>query len=109
MNEAYIPVLVALVAGPVAALVAARYTRPKMRADASETLARISLSLVEPQKQRITELELKVARLEEHIERLEKENAALHVWAQHLVGQVVEGGMDPIPFDSSFLRRDGDD
>jgi uncharacterized membrane-anchored protein YhcB (DUF1043 family) len=107
MSE-YVPVMVALVAGPIAAVVTARLSKPKVRADATKTLTDISLSLVEPQKRRIEQLETHMKTCENRISDLEAENRALHRWAQHLIGQVVEHGGDPVPFDSTFLTG-GDD
>jgi hypothetical protein len=101
--------MVALIAGPVAAIVAARLSKPKVRADATKTLTDISLSLVEPQKRRIADLETHMKTCEDRIAKLEAENAALHRWAQHLIGQVVEHGGDPVPFNSSFLAGGTDD
>ena len=108
MSE-YIPVFVALIAGPLAVLVTVYFSRDKVRADASKTLTDISLSLIEPQKQRISDLERRIVDMAKQIDRLEAENEALHAWAQHLVAQVIEGGAEPVPFDSSFLpgREDG--
>lgn len=84
MNE-YVPVMVALVAGPLAAIVTARLSRPKVRADATKTLTDISLSLIEPQKQRIVECEKRMARIEK--------------WAHLLSAQVIEAGQTPIRFE----------
>ena len=78
----YVPVLVALVAGPVAAIVTARLSQPKVRADATKTLTDISLSLVEPQRQRIADCERRMARIER--------------WAHALAAQVIEAGKTPI-------------
>lgn len=105
----YIPVLVALIAGPLAVLVTVYFSRDKVRADASKTLTDISLSLIEPQKRRIGDLERKIMDMEKQIGQLEAENEALHTWAQLLFTQVVEAGDTPIPFDSEFLPGGNDE
>ncbi|MFC1740182.1 hypothetical protein ACFL0N_01725 [Pseudomonadota bacterium] len=97
MND-YIPVIIALIAGPTVAFITARMSRPKVIADAAKTYTDISLSLVEPQKTRIAELEKKMDGCQIRIKHLEDENNALHVWAKVLVAQVVEAGDTPIPF-----------
>lgn len=102
MND-YIVVVVALIGGPLVAYLTSRASRPKVQAEAAKTYTDISLSLVEPQKRRIADLESKMSGCELRIKQLEDENNALHTWAQHLVAQVVEHGGAPVPFDSSFL------
>jgi len=99
MNE-YIPVVVALIASPLVAWITVRASRPKVKADASETLTAISLSLLEPLQERIEELERHAEVNEDRIAKLEKENRALHRWAQILHAQVIEAGGEPIQFDA---------
>ena len=100
----YVPVVVALIAGPLAVLVTAYLSRDKVKTDATKTLTDISLSLVEPQMRRIDIMQSEINELREKVDKLEDENEALHVWAQHLVGQVVGHGGVPVAFDSSFLQ-----
>lgn len=108
MND-YIPVLIAIIAGPTVAFVTARVSRPKVVADAAKTYTDISLSLVEPQKRRIRDLEDHMASCELRIKKLERENRALHVWSKLLYTQVVEAGVDPIPFDATVFLEGEDD
>lgn len=85
----YVPVLVALIAGPIAAVVTARLSRPKVRADATKILTDVSISLVRPQKERIADLEQQIGLCRRQIDRLEK-------WAHRLAAQVIENGATPI-------------
>jgi hypothetical protein len=109
--EQYIPVIIVLIGGPLVTYITIRAARPKVQADASDTLNRISLSLVEPLEKKIAkqarENKARIEALEVHsgeqdvkIAALERENKELHTWAQILHSQVVEGGGDPIGFDT---------
>lgn len=108
MND-YIPVVIAIIAGPAVAFVTARMSRPKVVADAAKTYTDISLSLVEPQKRRIRDLEAHMTICELRIKKLERENRALHVWSKLLFSQVLEAGAEPIPFDAVALLEGDDD
>lgn len=99
----YIPVIVALIAGPAVVFITNYFSRSKVAADATATLTDISLSLVEPQKRRIADLEKHMKVCETRISLLEAENEALKTWAKHLTAQVIEAGDIPIAFNSSFL------
>ena len=105
----YIPVLVALIAGPLAVLVTVYFSRDKVRADASKTLTDISLSLVEPQQRALDRMQVEITELKTKVRRLESENRALHTWAQLLFSQVVEAGHEPIPFESEWLPGEDTD
>ncbi len=94
----YIPVLAALVAGPVAVWITARISKPKVQADATRTLTEISLSLVEPQMKRIEVLEKRQA---EQVNKI----AGLERWAHRLATQVLEAGLTPVTFDE-FRRHE---
>ncbi len=102
MNE-YIPVLIALVAGPVAAIVAGRVSRPKIKADTAKTYNDIAISLLDKQEARIVSLEAAAIKSEQHsaeqdrkIEHLEIKNRDVTLWAKALSGQVIEAGHTPI-------------
>jgi hypothetical protein len=71
-----------------------------VKADATETLTKISLSLVEPLQERIEVLEDHSEKQDQKIAALEKENRSLHRWSQVLFSQVMEAGKDPIPFET---------
>lgn len=88
MND-YIPVLIALIAGPAVAVVTAVLSRPKVRSDATKTLTDISLSLVRPQMERIETLERKYADLDIKYRRMER-------WVHALAAQVIETGNTPV-------------
>ena len=98
--EAYIPVVLVLFGAPLVTWLTIRASRPKVKADASDTLTKISLSLVEPLQERITTLETHMEEQDKKIDALEAENKSLHRWSQVLFSQVVEAGADPIPFET---------
>ncbi len=106
MNE-YIPVVIALIASPLVAWITVRASRPKVKADATQVLTDVSLSLLEPLQERIEELERHATRNEQRIGELERENRALHRWAQILFTQVIEHGGEPVTFD--YVKRLGDE
>ena len=87
----YIPVLVALIAGPTAVFVTAYFSKDKVAADATKTLTEISLSLVTPQAKRIDDLVKQVGECSLRIDEVE-------AWAKLLMAQVIEAGVTPVTF-----------
>jgi hypothetical protein len=98
----------AVVISPIVAWITIRMTRPKLRAEASEVLTDVSLSLIEPLRARIAELENRDVEKGCRIDSLERENRVLHRWAQVLFSQVVESGNTPISFEE-IRRLNGND
>ena len=113
MSE-YIPIIIALIAGPVVAYITARLSRPKVRADAALSEAEASsvytetaLKLIEPLKRQIEELQRDLALVRAELSELRDENNALHRWAKLLYTQVIEAGETPYTFEESErLYRD---
>ncbi len=103
----YIPVLVALIAGPAAVWVTARISKPKVQADATRTLTEISLSLVEPQMKRIEALETHSVEQDRHIANQDTKIDALERWARLLFAQVIEAGKTPMSFQESENLHNG--
>lgn len=102
MNEAYVAVLISFITAAatiVGAYLTVRAARRKNEADATDTLTKIALSLVEPLQTKLAEMQTELQRVEGEVDALKKENAQLHKWAQLLFSQVVEHGGEPYSFD----------
>lgn len=101
MNEwAQIAVTFLIGAGTVAGSWAAvRVSRRNARTTETDVVTDAALSLVEPLKTRVQELESKVEYLEEELLKAEKERNQLHRWALTLTGQLHGAGIDPISFE----------
>ena len=94
----YVLVIIAAAVSLATALITVAASRPEVRADVTQTLTDISLSLIQPQADRIDALNVKVTELTGQVCRLETENRGLHKWSQILFSQVVEHGGNPVPF-----------
>lgn len=78
---------------------AVRVSRKTARTQETDVVTEAALSLVEPLKLRITELEEHVARLEDKLDKADKERTQLHRWALTLTGQLHGAGIEPISFE----------
>lgn len=98
MNE-YIPILVALIAGPVTVFVTTRLSKRRVEADNAKTVTDIAMSLIEPLKAEIDELKaaLRASENEKHL---------LMQWAATLVEHLVKVGERPQTFDE-FKQQNG--
>lgn len=104
----YIPLLVALIAGPVTAWVTWKLAQKKVPEDTAETLTDIAMSLINPLKAEIAELREQavdrdntIAEQSREIAKLKEHNLALERWAQLLWTRTVESGHTPPTLDES--------
>lgn len=75
-------------------------------ADKLEALVtRVAGGMIDRLRERVTELEADVLRLNAHVVKLEDENSMLRSWARALVAQVIEMGGDPVQLDDIGDRR----
>lgn len=106
----YAPIIVAVIVaagGIFGSWLTVRAGRTKNSAEATSVLTGIAMSLISPLQRKQEEMDKEIARMERKIAHLEKENALLHKWAQLLYSQVVETGLDPIPFEFARRLEDG--
>jgi len=67
-----------------------RASNAKMQAEEAEVITRTALSLIEPMRTKITDLEVRV-------KELEAEAAEIYIWAKALSVQIIEMGGTPVP------------
>lgn len=97
----YIPLLVALIAGPVTAWVTWKLAQKKVPEDTAQTLTDIAMSLIDPLKAEIEELKREAVLRDREIAKLKEHNVALERWAQLLWTRSVETGHTPPTLDES--------
>ncbi len=66
----------------------------KLEAEETEIITRTALALIEPLKEELDAVTMRVS-------DLERENRSLRNWARMLSAQVIEGGATPVPIPAS--------
>ncbi len=105
--EAYIPVVLVLLGAPLVTWLTIRASRPKIQAESTEILNRVSTKLVLRLETRLEKMEKHQAEQDSEIAALKRENVTLHRWAQVLFTQVVEAGGEPVIFET-IRKLDGE-
>jgi len=95
-------VLVALIgflgSAAVGSLVTWALQRRKEKVDITDQITETALSLLQPLKDRVSELEGTISRLNHRIVDLEAMNSDLEDWAERLTCQVKEAHLEPAKF-----------
>ena len=73
-----------------------KVARRNARVQETDVVTDAALSLLEPLRHRITELEVKVDHLESELQKSERERNQLVRWAATLQAQLTNAGIDPI-------------
>ena len=81
-------------------------SRRNAKTTETDVVTDAALSLIQPLKDRVSELESKVDHLESELKKSETERNRLHRWALTLYGQLEGAGIDPIRFEE-IKRLDG--
>ena len=109
MSEWIIPGIATVVVSSIASLVtyaSVRVSRRDQKVDEAATITDLAMSLVEPLKASIAELQQRDEQRHAEVVALRNEVQLLHRWAQALRSQLVGAKIEPIGFDEIQLLGD---